>query len=320
MFRSTTLALMAAALACALCASVASAHPTEPTVPAKIQVGAGHKPFLLAHAIGVQIYACTATADGPKWQFVAPRAVLYGDHFQFLGTHFAGPTWQTKDGSQVKAARVDGVTVDPTAIPWLLLKRRRPRPAGSPTPRTSSASPREAASSPRPRPAAPPPSAPNDTSPTRRTTASGRRPHDSHRHPRSRHRQARPAGHVGERRLRRHRRADPDRRRAPGRQRQPGGRLVRPRCRRRHRQRGDRRGPQQLRRHLHRLRPGAARPGPRAGTRRAARHGVRDRRRRGAALRRRRRTTSCCRCSARCSRPTSRRPRASSCASAARAG
>jgi Protein of unknown function (DUF3455) len=122
MFRSTTLALMAAALACALCASVASAHPTEPTVPAKIQVGAGHKPFLLAHAIGVQIYACTATADGAKWQFVAPRAVLYGDHFQFLGTHFAGPTWQTKNGSQVKAARVDGVMVDPTAIPWLLLK------------------------------------------------------------------------------------------------------------------------------------------------------------------------------------------------------
>jgi hypothetical protein len=92
------------------------------TVPTRIQVPAGHTPVLLAHAIGVQIYACGATPDGPKWQFVEPRAVLYGDHFDFIGTHFAGPTWQAKDGSQVKAQRVDGVTVDPTAIPWLLLK------------------------------------------------------------------------------------------------------------------------------------------------------------------------------------------------------
>lgn len=122
MKRPLTLCLAVAIAGLAVFTSVASAHRAEPTVPAKIQVGAGHKPFLLAHAIGVQIYACTATPDGPKWQFVAPRAVLYGDHFQFLGTHFAGPTWQTKDGSQVKAARVDGVTVDPTAIPWLLLK------------------------------------------------------------------------------------------------------------------------------------------------------------------------------------------------------
>ena len=70
----------------------------------------------------MQIYACGPTADGPKWQFVEPRAVLYGDHLNLIGTHFAGPTWQAIDGSQVKAARVDGVTVDPTAIPWLLLK------------------------------------------------------------------------------------------------------------------------------------------------------------------------------------------------------
>ena len=70
----------------------------------------------------MQIYACATTADGPKWQLVAPRANLYGTHGKLIGTHFTGPTWQAKDGSQVKAQRVDGVTVDPTAIPWLLLK------------------------------------------------------------------------------------------------------------------------------------------------------------------------------------------------------
>jgi opacity protein-like surface antigen len=108
----TTLAVLA------LSASAAAAQP----VPDRIQVPAGNQPFLLAHAIGVQVYACTATADGPKWQFVEPQAVLFGNDGKLLGVHYAGPTWQTRDGSQVKAARVDGVTVDPTAIPWLLLK------------------------------------------------------------------------------------------------------------------------------------------------------------------------------------------------------
>jgi hypothetical protein len=109
----TTLAAMA------LTASVASAQP----VPDRIQVPAGNEPYMQAHAIGAQVYACTATADGPKWQFVEPQAILYDDHARLLGVHFAGPTWQTRDGSQVKAAKVDGVTVDPTAIPWLLLKQ-----------------------------------------------------------------------------------------------------------------------------------------------------------------------------------------------------
>ena len=36
-------------------------------------------------------------------------------------THFGGPTWQASDGSKVVGSRVDGVTVDRTAIPWLLL-------------------------------------------------------------------------------------------------------------------------------------------------------------------------------------------------------
>ena len=110
--------------AMALTASVASAQP----VPDRIQVPAGNVPYMQAHAIGAQVYACAATADGPKWQFVEPQAILYDDHARLIGIHFAGPTWQTLDGSQVKAAKVDGVTVDPTAIPWLLLKQTSTTP------------------------------------------------------------------------------------------------------------------------------------------------------------------------------------------------
>jgi hypothetical protein len=113
------LALAALAL---FSAAAASAQADDPGVPERIQVEDGYKPFLLAHAVGVQIYACSATPDGPKWRFVAPRADLYGDNGKLIATHFGGPTWQAKDGSYVKAQRVDGVTVDDSAIQWLLLK------------------------------------------------------------------------------------------------------------------------------------------------------------------------------------------------------
>jgi hypothetical protein len=85
-------------------------------VPAAIKVPDGNKAFLEAHAVGVQIYAC----DGTAWTFVAPRANLY-DHGRLVATHFAGPTWQATDGSKVVGKRVNGATVDPAAIDWLLL-------------------------------------------------------------------------------------------------------------------------------------------------------------------------------------------------------
>src|SRR5262245_39452071 len=91
-------------------------------VPAKIAVQAGHKEFLTAYADGVQIYACKPTADGAAWTLTAPRATLRDRKGQVIGTHFGGPTWQANDGSTVVGQRVDGVTVDPTAIPWLLLQ------------------------------------------------------------------------------------------------------------------------------------------------------------------------------------------------------
>ena len=90
---------------------------------------AGHKVFLVGHATGVQIYRCTVTGDAYAWGFVAPRADLYDNQGKLLMTHYGGPTWEARDGSTVKAARVDGVTVDPDAIPWLLLQAI-PQPAG----------------------------------------------------------------------------------------------------------------------------------------------------------------------------------------------
>jgi len=111
----TGLAAIAAAVPLA---GVATAAPSTPEVPGTIAVEEGHKPFLVGHAVGVQIYTCNGSAWGPA----VPRANLYGDSGVLIATHFGGPSWQAKDGSKVVGRRAaDPVTVDPDAIPWLLI-------------------------------------------------------------------------------------------------------------------------------------------------------------------------------------------------------
>jgi hypothetical protein len=121
-------ALLAGALGVAADQAAAAATTTAQTdarhadVPSEIAVPDGHKAYLVSHATGVQIYSCTATATGHAWTFVAPRADLYDKHGRKpIGTHFAGPTWQSEDGSKVVGRREAGATVDSDAIDWLRL-------------------------------------------------------------------------------------------------------------------------------------------------------------------------------------------------------
>jgi hypothetical protein len=101
---------------------------TPPSVPPALQVPAGNVTHLVGHATGTQNYACTAGATGNVWTFVGPQATLVGDNGHVLAMHFAVPgstppvpEWQANDGSSVVGHKVAGATVDPTAIPWLLL-------------------------------------------------------------------------------------------------------------------------------------------------------------------------------------------------------
>jgi hypothetical protein len=116
-------ALVLVALAIAIPA-LAHAGPAAPSVPQQIAVLEGYTPFLVAHAVGVQIQECIQDGGGYRWRFVGPRADLFGDNGKLIATHFAGPSWQARDGSKVTAT-LDGdgsVKVDSTAIPWLRLR------------------------------------------------------------------------------------------------------------------------------------------------------------------------------------------------------
>ena len=97
--------------------------PVLPEQCSSIQVEVGNQLAFHAYAKGVQIYIWNGTA----WVFDAPRAGLFAEanFFGEVGSHYRGPTWESKSGSRVLAARVlgTGCTPDSTAIAWLLLKK-----------------------------------------------------------------------------------------------------------------------------------------------------------------------------------------------------
>ena len=125
-------ALSIAILAAGGCASTSGV--TAPDVPAPLRPPAGQVAFLEALASGVQVYECGPTADGSgmhEWAFRAPEATLADRSGRSLGTHYAGPTWASTDGSTVVgavAARDAGPTA--SAIPWLLLTAKSVDGAG----------------------------------------------------------------------------------------------------------------------------------------------------------------------------------------------
>jgi Protein of unknown function (DUF3455) len=85
-----------------------------------LQVPAGNELFLHTYGMGVQIYTWTGTS----WSFVSPEALLYADpeYHHLVAFHYAGPTWESLDGSLVVGEAIESYTPNPDAIPWLLLE------------------------------------------------------------------------------------------------------------------------------------------------------------------------------------------------------
>jgi len=112
------LALLSLAIAPLGRAENGSREPDLSACP-NIQVPQGNVVAFHVYAVGVQIYQW----NGSAWVFVAPEARLFADagyHGQ-VGTHYAGPTWESNSGSKVLGARQAGCTPDPNSIAWLRL-------------------------------------------------------------------------------------------------------------------------------------------------------------------------------------------------------
>jgi len=127
---AVTLSWLPLAAIAAGCASVA--------IPDSLKPPAGEALALASKADGVQVYECAASKDSPataarfEWVFKAPEADLFDNKGKRIGRHYAGPTWESLDGSKVSAtvaARDDGP--DAGAIPWLLLTTKAASGAGA---------------------------------------------------------------------------------------------------------------------------------------------------------------------------------------------
>jgi hypothetical protein len=124
---------------------------TPPPLPAGLApVPAGNKLFLGTHAVGTQNYVCKPSGAGVAYVLFTPEATLFGEDGGQVITHNFSPnpfepntdpkvvapggtiraTWQYRDTSRVWAkvhatdpitGKKGAVTVDPTAIAWLLL-------------------------------------------------------------------------------------------------------------------------------------------------------------------------------------------------------
>lgn len=105
-----------------------------PDVPVQLRAPADQSVFLEALASGVQVYECAPKPDQPsafQWIFRAPDAALADRSGRPIGRHYAGPTWESLDGSAVVGevkSRDPGPS--PSAVPWLLLTGKPAAGAG----------------------------------------------------------------------------------------------------------------------------------------------------------------------------------------------
>jgi hypothetical protein len=91
-------------------------------IPPQLQPPAGEQLLLQIHAKGDQIYICREGATEFVWALKAPDAQLFDKDGKPFGKHFAGPSWEAKDGSRVTGKAVANVpSPDTDSIPWLLV-------------------------------------------------------------------------------------------------------------------------------------------------------------------------------------------------------
>jgi uncharacterized protein DUF3455 len=126
-----TLSRTAVLLLLASCASTPEPRPAA--VPENLRVPDGQTILLRMAARGAQVYTCKAKNAEPaayEWVLKAPDAELFDQRGAKVGRHYAGPTWESADGSRVVGEVMERSPVQ-GAIPLLLLRAKSNEGAGA---------------------------------------------------------------------------------------------------------------------------------------------------------------------------------------------
>jgi FtsP/CotA-like multicopper oxidase with cupredoxin domain len=101
---------------------VLSSSAAAQQVPQQLQPPANEQLILQVHAKGDQVYTCKEDVTQFTWTLKAPDAQLFDNDGKPFGKHFAGPSWEAKDGSRVTGKAVaNAPSSDADSIPWLLV-------------------------------------------------------------------------------------------------------------------------------------------------------------------------------------------------------
>jgi hypothetical protein len=130
-----TLALFgAAALLSACAASPMMMKVDNAALPEAVRVPAGQKMRMATTGVGEITYECREKKDmagAHEWAFVAPVATLYAADRTVVGKYYAGPTWESADGSKVTGKQLAVAPASPGNIPLQLVKAEPAMGAGA---------------------------------------------------------------------------------------------------------------------------------------------------------------------------------------------
>jgi hypothetical protein len=116
-------AFVFALTACAFSAPSMAVDNTA--LPEPVRVPAGQKMIMSATGVGELTYECREKKDAAgvfEWAFVGPVAKLYSPDRKEVGKYYAGPTWESTDGSKVTGKQVAVSPSTPGNIPLQLVK------------------------------------------------------------------------------------------------------------------------------------------------------------------------------------------------------
>lgn len=127
------LAMIATAALLGGCASTPPMMKVDnAALPEPVRVPSGQKLLMAATGIGEITYECREKKDlagQHEWAFVGPVATLYSADRKPVGKYYAGPTWESSDGSRVTGRQVAVAPAGAGNIPLQLVKAE---PATSP--------------------------------------------------------------------------------------------------------------------------------------------------------------------------------------------
>jgi hypothetical protein len=104
---------------------VVSAAVAFAQTPTAITPPAEHIPKFTLSATGDLSYECRAVADKPgtyAWAFAGPNATLWDGGKKEAGRYYAGPTWESADGSKVTGTQLAVAPGAAGAIPLQLVQ------------------------------------------------------------------------------------------------------------------------------------------------------------------------------------------------------